>query len=85
MWIRRTSRGRRDLPLSFREVDGIWVGWEAAAVAAVVAFVGAVGRSLLLVLGAACDEVWFMLGLLEDGSVGGVWAVACSWPGEAIF
>jgi hypothetical protein len=27
MWIRRTSRGRRDLPLSVSDVDGICVGW----------------------------------------------------------
>lgn len=52
---------------------------------------GAVGKSLLvlvvlaLMLGAACDEALFMLGLLEDGSVGGVGAVACDWPGEVIF
>lgn len=26
--MRRTSRGRRDLPESLSEVDGIWVGWE---------------------------------------------------------
>ena len=31
MWIRRTSRGRRDFPLSFSEVEGICAGWGAGA------------------------------------------------------
>lgn len=75
MWIRRTSRGRRDLPLSDRDVAGIWVGWEAEEV--VLAFWG------------VCDEVLFMLALLEVGSVvGGVrgWVdvVGWVWPGDAI-
>lgn len=83
MWIRRTSRGRRDLPLSFREVAGIWVGWEAGAEADVVV----VGFWLAL---GVCDEVLLfmavvVLALLEVGSVvGGV--VGCAvWFGDAIF
>lgn len=84
MWIRRTSRGRRDLPLSFREVAGIWVGWEAGAEADVVVVV------FWLALG-VCDEVLLLfmlvvvLALAEVGSVvGGV--VGCAvWFGDAIF
>ena len=90
MWIRRTSRGRRDLPVSFREVEGIWVGWARGAAFEAVVLGGALvvvcvvfGMVVLLVV-----LVCVAVGWLVVGSAGGVmgWVVG-GWPcvGEAIF
>lgn len=89
MWISRISRGRRVLPLSVSDVDGICAGWGVAVVvagpvagpgAAVVAEAAAAGVPLgeALLVGAAagcdCEEV-AAAGLLDEGSVGdGGWA-----------
>lgn len=51
--MRRTSRGRRDLPLSLREVEGIWVGWVLAAGAVVVVL----GLLVVVVVGGAAGAV----------------------------
>lgn len=70
MWIRRTSRGRRDFPLSFSEVEGICAGWGAGVAAA---FAGvAAGADAGWGAGACDEEAFALAGLLEDGSVGGV-------------
>ena len=70
MWIRRTSRGRRDFPLSLSEVEGICAGWCAGVVAA---FAGvAAGADAGWGAGACDEEAFALAGLLEDGSVGGV-------------
>ncbi len=91
MWIRRTSRGRRDLPLSFSDVDGICAGWEAGAGvvvggAAVVAdCVGGCCCCCCCCEGAEAAAV----ALLDWGSAGGVrgWVegAAWDWPGDAIL
>lgn len=69
MWIRRTSRGRRDFPLSFSEVEGICAGWGVGVPAA---FAGVVVGADAGWGAGACDEAFALAGLLEDGSVGGV-------------
>lgn len=56
MWIRRTSRGRRDLPESRSEVDGIWVGCGGAAFMVLVVVVG--------------PAAWFVVGGSAGGLVG---------------
>lgn len=70
MWIRRTSRGRRDFPLSFSEVEGICAGCWGTGVAA--AFAGVVVCVAVAGAGACDEEAFALAGLLEDGSVGGV-------------
>lgn len=66
MWIRRTSRGRRVLPESLKEVAGIWVGWGADAdVGAVVVW---------LALG-VCDEVLLLFTLVVVLALLEVWSV----------
>lgn len=52
--MRRTSCGRRDLPLSLREVEGIWVGWVLAAGAVVVVVLGLL---VVVVVGGAAGAV----------------------------
>lgn len=76
--MRRTSRGRRDLPLSFKEVEGTWVGCATDEL---------VGAVVLLVPDAA--GCWEALTVLVEGSAGGVrgWVdgpAVCDWFGEAI-
>lgn len=77
MWIKRTSRGRRDLPESVRDVEGIWAGWEAGAGVVGGAVVGCVG----------CDGAE-ELALLDEGSAGGVSGcvegAGWDWLGDAI-
>lgn len=87
MWIRRTSRGRRVLPESFREVAGIWVGWGAEADVGAVVFwlaLGVCDKVLLLLL----FMLVVVLALLGVGSVvgGDRGCVGCDvWFGDAIF
>lgn len=75
MWMSRTSRGRRDLPLSLREVEGIWVGWALGLVFAAGAVLGLLVA--VVVVGAAGAVVvvvvfWDAVGWVLDGSAGGV-------------
>lgn len=87
MWIRRTSRGRRDLPESFSDVDGICAGWEAGA--------GVVGGGAAVVddcVGCCCESAEAAAAaaaLLDWGSAGGVRGcvegAAWDWPGDAIL
>lgn len=79
--MRRTSRGRRDLPLSFSDVEGICAGWEAGAGVVVGALVGCVGCCE----GAAVVFVVVAL-LVDEGSAGGVSGCVegAAWLGEAI-
>ena len=72
--MRRTSRGRRDLPLSFREVEGTCVGCATGAVV------------VDPVAGCCWEEA---LVVVLEGSAGGVrgWvdgAAVCDWFGDAI-
>lgn len=63
MWISRTSRGRRDLPLSRWEVEGIWVGWVGGALGIVFGLGFAV-----VVVGVGSAAAWLVVG----GSGGGL-------------
>ena len=78
--MRRTSRGRRDLPLSFREVEGTCVGCATGALVVEDP-----------VAGCCCwDEALLVVVVVVlEGSAGGVrgWvdgAAVCDWFGEAI-
>lgn len=73
----RTSRGRRDLPLSLREVEGIWVGWALGLVFAAGAVLGLL-VAVVVGGGPAAGAVvvvvvfWDAVGWVLDGSAGGV-------------
>lgn len=81
MWISRTSRGRRDLPVSLSEVEGICAGCVAGAV--VVMELGLEGP-VVVVVGGAPPAAWLMV---EDSTGGeAAWGAVC-WVlfGDAIL
>lgn len=61
MWIRRTSRGRRVLPLSVSDVDGICAGWGVGAVPVPVAVAGPGPVDAAAAAGVAVGDVLLLL------------------------
>jgi hypothetical protein len=86
MWMRRTSRGRRDFPLSWSEVEGTWggrvvvAGIGPAVVVVVVVVVVVALAWACEVDGAEAPFAWPE----SPGGVTGGGAEACVWLGDAM-